>query len=238
MPFDAVTAVPVARGAVAADEMDAEGLRVGLGDFTGLAEPVANPAPGLSIRERVAGELGGCRDAAAVPVLGPPSAGAPRDFRAVVVDGFVVAGAAAVARIDGCRLAAKVVLGAAAIDVLLDALAKLSFELAGVPANDALFAVAGARLGLDPRAPAATTPEGRGFVDGGPIGRPFADVGALTGERGACGAGGASSTTLTTPVGRINRPNPGSQSKYRSPCTEPSFLPVASSSSTPTQSPV
>ena len=50
--------------------------------------------------------------------------------------------------------------------------------------------------------------------------------------------GFASSTTSRTPLGRRNMPCPCSQSKYRSPLTEPSFFPVASSSSTPTQSPV
>lgn len=47
-----------------------------------------------------------------------------------------------------------------------------------------------------------------------------------------------SSTTCLTPTGRKNMPYPCSQSKYRFPLTEPSFFPVSSSSSTPTQSPV
>ena len=49
------------------------------------------------------------------------------------------------------------------------------------------------------------------------------------------------STALTircTPAGLKNMPYPCSHSKYLCPLTEPSFLPVASSSSTPTQSPV
>ena len=48
----------------------------------------------------------------------------------------------------------------------------------------------------------------------------------------------ASSSTCRTPAGRRNMPCPWAHWKYRSPLTEPSFFPVASSSSTPTQSPV
>src|SRR6202012_1742322 len=47
-----------------------------------------------------------------------------------------------------------------------------------------------------------------------------------------------SSSTWRTPAGRKNIPYPCSHWKYRSPLTEPSFFPVASSSSTPTHSPV
>lgn len=45
------------------------------------------------------------------------------------------------------------------------------------------------------------------------------------------------SSTLTTAAGLTNIPKPCSQSKYRSPWTDPSFLPVGSPSSTPIQSP-
>lgn len=45
------------------------------------------------------------------------------------------------------------------------------------------------------------------------------------------------SITEATTVGRTNMPNPGSQSKYRSPCTEPSFFPESSFNSTPIHSP-
>lgn len=37
--------------------------------------------------------------------------------------------------------------------------------------------------------------------------------------------------------GRRNMPRPARQLKYRCPCTDPSFLPLSSSSSTPIQSP-
>lgn len=50
------------------------------------------------------------------------------------------------------------------------------------------------------------------------------------------GFGGGWAMTATA-VGRTNMPLPMSQSKYRSPWTLPSFLPVPSSSSTPTQTP-
>lgn len=50
------------------------------------------------------------------------------------------------------------------------------------------------------------------------------------------GFGGGWATTLTA-AGRTNMPLPMSQSKYRSPWTLPSFFPVPSSSSTPTQRP-
>lgn len=50
--------------------------------------------------------------------------------------------------------------------------------------------------------------------------------------------GFTSSTTCRTPAGLRNMPYPSSHSKYLSPLTEPSFLPVGSSSSTPIQSPV
>lgn len=49
--------------------------------------------------------------------------------------------------------------------------------------------------------------------------------------------GFTSSTTCRTPAGLRNMPYPCSHSKYRSPLTVPSFFPVGSSSSTPTQSP-
>ena len=44
-------------------------------------------------------------------------------------------------------------------------------------------------------------------------------------------------TMRLTPAARRNMPWLASQSKYRSPLTEPSFFPVPSSSSTPTHSP-
>ena len=46
------------------------------------------------------------------------------------------------------------------------------------------------------------------------------------------------SMTCRMPLGRRNMPWSCSHSKYRFPLTEPSFLPLASASSTPTQSPV
>jgi len=60
--------------------------------------------------------------------------------------------------------------------------------------------------------------------------RPGAAAAALDDGRGGC----ASTVTV---VGRTNMPWPMGHSKYLSPCTLPSFLPVSSSSSTPTQSP-
>lgn len=50
-------------------------------------------------------------------------------------------------------------------------------------------------------------------------------------SRGGCGR------TAPTAVGRMNMPYPWSHSKYLSPWTAPSFLPVASVNSTPIQSP-
>lgn len=50
------------------------------------------------------------------------------------------------------------------------------------------------------------------------------------------GFGGGWAMTATA-VGRTNMPLPMAQSKYRSPWTLPSFLPVPSSNSTPTQTP-
>lgn len=58
---------------------------------------------------------------------------------------------------------------------------------------------------------------------------------AAAGLAGAFGLG--SCRMRATPMFRKNMPWPGLQSKYRSPWTEPSFLPVASSNSTPTQRP-
>lgn len=52
---------------------------------------------------------------------------------------------------------------------------------------------------------------------------------------GALGFG--SSMMRATPIGRKNIPWPGFDSKYRVPCTEPSFFPDGSSNSTPTQRP-
>lgn len=52
----------------------------------------------------------------------------------------------------------------------------------------------------------------------------------------AIGFGVDSSTILGT-EGLMNMPWPGGQSKYRCPCTAPSFFPEASSSSIPIQSP-
>jgi hypothetical protein len=52
----------------------------------------------------------------------------------------------------------------------------------------------------------------------------------------AAGLGGGCSMMVTA-VGRTNIPLPMSHSKYRSPWTLPSFLPLSSSNSTPTQSP-
>lgn len=54
---------------------------------------------------------------------------------------------------------------------------------------------------------------------------------------GCLGARVGCSMTVTTTAGRTNMPKPGSQSKYRSPWTVPSFFPVGSSNSTPIQSP-
>lgn len=52
-----------------------------------------------------------------------------------------------------------------------------------------------------------------------------------------CLLSGSGWTILPTTVGRTNMPCPGSQSKYRSPWTAPSFLPVASSNSRPIHCP-
>jgi hypothetical protein len=49
--------------------------------------------------------------------------------------------------------------------------------------------------------------------------------------------GGREGCNIVTVVGLTNIPLLGEQSKYRSPCTDPSFLPKPSSSSTPIQSP-
>lgn len=48
---------------------------------------------------------------------------------------------------------------------------------------------------------------------------------------------GAGRSMTVRAVGLRNMPRPISQSKYLSPCTLPSFLPLSSSSSTPTHSP-
>ena len=89
-----------------------------------------------------------------------------------------------------------------------------------------LFAVGSSTLGLlDPPTP-ITALDGRGF-----FAAPFPAAGAL----GAAFGFGASTTESAT--GRKNMPWLGAQSKYRCPCTAPSFLPSASESSTPTQSP-
>ncbi len=49
---------------------------------------------------------------------------------------------------------------------------------------------------------------------------------------------GTGCSMIVSAEGRKNIPRPIWQSKYLSPCTLPSFLPLSSSSSTPTQSPV
>jgi hypothetical protein len=53
---------------------------------------------------------------------------------------------------------------------------------------------------------------------------------------GGFAAGGGCSMIEVIAIGRTNIPRPISQSKYLSPLTLPSFLPLSSSSSTPTQS--
>ena len=58
----------------------------------------------------------------------------------------------------------------------------------------------------------------------------FATAGAGFGTAAGC-------SVIRTAGGRRNMPLPISQSKYRSPCMLPSFLPLSSSSSTPIQSP-
>jgi hypothetical protein len=70
------------------------------------------------------------------------------------------------------------------------------------------------------------------------LGRP-APVTALGREgfrKGAALGAGAARRMVTAP-GRTNIPRPIAQSKYLSPWTAPSFLPLSSSSSIPTQSP-
>lgn len=52
------------------------------------------------------------------------------------------------------------------------------------------------------------------------------------------GVEGAESVRSCTCVGRTKRPELGGQSKYRTPFTDPSFLPFGVSSCTPTQIPV
>lgn len=54
---------------------------------------------------------------------------------------------------------------------------------------------------------------------------------------GAAFGGGAGCAMAMTAAGFTNMPRPGSQSKYRSPRTLPSFLPLSSSNSTPIHSP-
>lgn len=53
----------------------------------------------------------------------------------------------------------------------------------------------------------------------------------------AAGLGGRACSMMVTAAGLTNMPLPISHSKYRSPWTLPSFFPLSSSSSTPTQSP-
>lgn len=48
---------------------------------------------------------------------------------------------------------------------------------------------------------------------------------------------GVDSSIIVRTVGLVNMPCPDGQSKYRCPCTAPSFFPEASSSSIPIQSP-
>lgn len=59
-------------------------------------------------------------------------------------------------------------------------------------------------------------------------------LGVVAAGEGAMAGAGAMMTSVD---GRTNMPWPMAQSKYRSPWTLPSFLPLSSSSSTPTQSP-
>jgi hypothetical protein len=87
----------------------------------------------------------------------------------------------------------------------------------------------------------ATTLEGRALgVVGGALALDVAcgvdvtrDVDAACGV-GVAGVGSASEMIVFILVGRMKRPWPGAQVKYRSPRTEPSFLPVGVESAKPT----
>lgn len=79
------------------------------------------------------------------------------------------------------------------------------------------------------------------FIDGSfiELGLPVVAVTLLAREGRRAGtalAAGGAAWTEATAVGRTNIPRPGGQSKYRSPCTDPSFLPESSSNSTPIHS--
>jgi hypothetical protein len=206
----------------------------------GLPEPEVERAGGLSLREDAEDGAMDCRDVTERVLLSPPSAAPPMDFL-VAAAGARVAGPP----IDGRTVDVLVAVGAAldvpAIETRFDAAEELSLEFAGVPTIDVLFDAGPARLCLAPGplvlVPGAVTPDGLGLADGGPIGLPLAGGAGFAGDR-AAGGGAGSSITLTTPVGLMKSPCPAGQSKYLSPCTEPSFLPVASSSSTPIHSPV
>ena len=79
--------------------------------------------------------------------------------------------------------------------------------------------------------------------DGGPMileGRGLAVFGAVADPLVlgvGLAAGFGCSSTFDMPVGWTNMPWPGSQSKYLSPWTEPSFLPSGPSNTTPTHVP-
>lgn len=218
------------------------GVRVGDGDLVGLnlavglVRLVADAPLGLSIRLGVAAPpTPDSRDVDEV-LTGrrPARPGPPRDFRVAGAEGLE-AGAPVVDRIEDCLRVVDVE-GGGAIETRFDAApVELSLELGG-PAREVRFDAAALTLWRGALVLVATTLEGRDRASGGPIGLPLAAdlAGDFVGDLG----GGGCSTILTTPVGRKNMPCPGSQSKYLSPCTEPSFLPVASSNSTPTHSPV
>jgi len=72
---------------------------------------------------------------------------------------------------------------------------------------------------------------GGAALDGAALGGAALGAAALGGGTTLEGSGCA--RICETPAARRKRPCLGGQVKYRSPCTEPSFLPEASSSSTP-----
>ena len=88
-----------------------------------------------------------------------------------------------------------------------------------------LFVVVGSRI-LCLLAPPTAILGGLPFITA-PFALPFGRVAGF----------GVDSSTILGTEGLMNMPCPGGQSKYRCPCTAPSFFPEASSSSIPIQSP-
>lgn len=125
----------------------------------------------------------------------------------------------------------------------LDFLPGAGFEVTKgfVGATDSLFCGA---TGFAGGGLAAPKDEGRGFGAAGRPARLGLDAGLEGAVLGGAALGGAAfggagcEMIWEMPAGRRKRPCSGGQLKYRSPCTEPSFLPDGSGSSMPMNWPV